>query len=216
MKKKGVISVFIIIGIFILAVVALIISMYQGVIPKPGFLRNEADSVAAHSFSVAAFSYLFSRELKSNGIDIDSDKVLKLAMFHDMGEAITGDIGTFVKSMAKGVFDKVETEAFNMMFRNMTDNKEYMGYLEEYQKLESKESQTVKIADALDALAQGLSTPGANMDDLKLGMAKISKEKIKDKELSKIFLDCVNMMVNKEVTYFRGHFDKEDTSQQEL
>ena len=73
-----------------------------------------------------------------------------------------------------------------------------------------------KIADALDALAQGLSTPGANMDDLKLGMAKISKEKIKDKELSKIFLDCVNMMVNKEVTYFRGHFDKEDTSQQEL
>ena len=43
-------------------------------LPRQGFLysgfkRNEADSVAAHSFSVAAFSYLFSRELKSNGID---------------------------------------------------------------------------------------------------------------------------------------------------
>ena len=51
MKKKGVISVFIIIGIFILAVVALIISMYQGVIPKPGFLRNEADSITTYTES---------------------------------------------------------------------------------------------------------------------------------------------------------------------
>lgn len=190
-------------------------------LPRQGFLysgfkRNEADSVAAHSFNVIAFSYLLARELKSTGMKIDPDKVFNIALFHDMGEAITGDIGTFVKDMAEGVFDKVEKKAFDTLVRNLSSKKELTGYFEEYIKLKSKEAQVVKIADALDALAQGLNTPSAKISDWKYAMENISKSKFKDRRLAKIFNDCVGMLINKEVTYFRGHIDKGGTNQKKL
>src|SRR3989337_3353426 len=93
-------------------------------LPRQGFLysgfkRNEADSVAAHSFSVALFSYLLSKELKKEGWDIDPDFALKVALFHDVGETITGDIGTYAKDLARGVFDSVEKDAFTLLMRNL-------------------------------------------------------------------------------------------------
>lgn len=51
MKKKGVISVFIIVGIFIIVIIALILSMQQGVIPKPAFLRSDADAITTFTQS---------------------------------------------------------------------------------------------------------------------------------------------------------------------
>src|SRR3989344_6274221 len=79
-------------------------------LPRQGFLysgfkRNEADSVAAHSYSVTLFSYLLAKELEKSGWEIDPDRALKIALVHDMGETITGDIGTYAKDLARGVFD---------------------------------------------------------------------------------------------------------------
>jgi putative hydrolases of HD superfamily len=191
-------------------------------LPRQGFLysgfkRNEADSVAAHSFSVVSLSYLLARELRKRGMQINVERVFNIALFHDMGEAITGDIGTYVKDLAGvGVFDDVEKKAFSLLMRNMTDTEELMGFFLEYQKLETTEAQIVKMADALDALVQGLNTPGANMSDWESKMHSIGKNKLKSEELSQIFLDCVEMLFNKEVTYFRGHIAHDDPNQTKL
>ena len=173
-----------------------------------GFKRNDADSVAAHSFSVAAFTYLLSRELKSNGFNVDVDKALKMALIHDMGESITGDIGTWVKVLAKGKFQEVEDKAFGLLTRNLSDKDELIEYFEEYNKLESIESQVVKFVDLLDAVVQGLNTPSARLEDWKMTNKQLIKKKLKDPKLRKLMNEALDMLFNKDVTYFRGHIGK--------
>ena len=75
---------------------------------------------------------------------------------------------------------------------------------EEYSGLKTIESQVVKTADALDAIAQGLSTPGARLEDFKLADKNIIHDKISNKKLKKILEDSVEMLFSKKVTYFRG------------
>ncbi|MBN2367796.1 HD domain-containing protein [Candidatus Woesearchaeota archaeon] len=177
-----------------------------------GFKRNDVNSVAAHSFNVIAFSFLLGRELKKQGIALDVEKITRIALVHDMGEAITGDIGTWVKVLAKGRFEQVENKAFRLLVRNLTDKEDLIDLFEEYSKLETLESQIVKLADALDAMAQGLNTPGAKLDDWKLADKRILHGKVKDASLRKILEDAIEMLFSHEVTYFRGHIeDKEKT-----
>ncbi|MBN1502613.1 HD domain-containing protein [Candidatus Woesearchaeota archaeon] len=183
-------------------------------LPRQGFLysgfkRNDADSVAAHSFNVVSFSYLLARELKAGGMEIDPDKVLKISLLHDMGEAITGDVGTWVKVLAKGEFQKVENKAFGLLVRNLSHKEELISLFDEYTNLITVESQIVKLADTLDALVQGLNTPGARLDDFRKSLDKMSKQKIKDKALLELFDNAVNLLSKKQVTYFRGHIQGE-------
>ncbi|MEM2130953.1 MAG: HD family hydrolase [Candidatus Woesearchaeota archaeon] len=190
-------------------------------LPRQGFLysgfkRNEADSVAAHSFSVSIFSYLLAKELKKEIKEIDPEKTLKIALFHDLGETITGDIGTYAKELARGVFDKVELEAFSLLFRNIEYKNEMLDYFEEYQKLSSIEAQIVKFADALDAFVQGFNTPSANLDDLKRTISFISKKKIKNPKLYNLFHRAVWLITEKKTTLYKGHIFGKDEKQEEL
>src|SRR5215211_3741768 len=52
-----------------------------------GIPAEQAESVADHSFRVALFAWL-----AADGTGLDRDRVLKLALIHDLAEAITGDL----------------------------------------------------------------------------------------------------------------------------
>ena len=52
------------------------------------------ESVAEHSWRLALMAYLVKDEFP--GTDID--KVIRMCLFHDMGEAVTGDIPAFEKT----------------------------------------------------------------------------------------------------------------------
>ena len=187
-------------------------------LPRQGFLysgfkRNEADSVAAHSFSVTLFGYLLAKELKISGWKIDPDKVLKIGLFHDLGETITGDIGTYAKDLARGVFDKVEKEAFELLTRNMTNKEEFVEYFDEYLKLNSIEAQVVKFADALDAFVQGFNTPSANLEDLRKTVGNRLKKKIKDAVLAELFDRSVYLIGERKVTVYKGHIGSNQEKQ---
>src|SRR3989338_4022397 len=65
-----------------------------------GFKRNEADSVAAHSWTTTVLVYLLATEMNKNlpaGRQVDVDKAIKMALFHDMAETIIIYFGTFLK-----------------------------------------------------------------------------------------------------------------------
>lgn len=126
-----------------------------------GFKRNEADSVAAHSFSTGLLAYFLARQLEKEGIKVDADKVLKMGLFHDVGETIVGDVGTFVKGMAGGVFRNIEEEGVKALVSGLGSKKEIIDLVEEYNKRQSLEARVVKAADNLDALAQAKGVPGA-------------------------------------------------------
>ena len=129
-----------------------------------GFKRNEADSVAAHSWTTTVLVYLLATEMNKNlpaGRQVDVDKAIKMALFHDMAETIVGDVGTFVKGMAKGAFAPIEEEGLKWLVKDLPSNNEIIELVEEYMQRKTVEARVCKVADNLDALAQGKGVPAA-------------------------------------------------------
>jgi len=126
-----------------------------------GFKRNEADSVAAHSFATAMLAYFLAKSLQKEGLNLDPEKVLKMGLFHDIGETIVGDVGTFVKGMAGGVFKNIEEEGVKALVDGLDSKDEIISLVEEYNGRKTLEARVVKAADNLDALAQAKGVPGA-------------------------------------------------------
>ncbi|OGE38361.1 hypothetical protein A3B45_00530 [Candidatus Daviesbacteria bacterium RIFCSPLOWO2_01_FULL_39_12] len=126
-----------------------------------GFKRNEADSVAAHSFSTALLAYFLAKKLQKEGEKIDAEKVLKMGLVHDIGETIVGDVGTFVKGMAGGVFKNIEEEGVKALVEDLDSKDEIIELVSEYNDRKTLEARVVKAADNLDALAQAKGVPGA-------------------------------------------------------
>src|SRR3989344_1340574 len=129
-----------------------------------GFKRNEADSVAAHSWTTTVLVYLLATEMNKNlpaGRQVDVDKAVKMALFHDMAETIVGDVGTFVKGMAKGAFAPIEEEGLKWLVKDLPSNNEMIELVEEYMQRKTVEARVCKVADNLDALAQVKGVPAA-------------------------------------------------------
>lgn len=126
-----------------------------------GFKRNEADSVAAHSWTCAMLTYMLASQMKASGEKIDVDRAVKMALFHDMAETIVGDVGTFVKGMAKGAFSSIEEEGLKWLVSDLPGKLEIIALVEEYMQRQTLEARLVKTADNLDALAQAKGVPAA-------------------------------------------------------
>ena len=126
-----------------------------------GFKRNEADSVAAHSWTTSVLVYFLASELKKNRVKIDVNKAVKMALFHDMAETIVGDVGTFVKGMAKGAFAPIEEEGLKSLVSDLPSKEEVIQLVEEYMQRRTIEARVCKVADNLDALAQVKGVPAA-------------------------------------------------------
>jgi len=126
-----------------------------------GFKRNEADSVAAHSWTTAMLTYFLASEMKKNGQKVDLNKAIKMALFHDMAETIVGDVGTFVKGMASGAFAGIEEEGLKWLVKDLPTTKEITSLVSEYTQRKTLEARLVKLADNLDALAQAKGVPAA-------------------------------------------------------
>src|SRR3990167_7702461 len=126
-----------------------------------GFKRNEADSVAAHSWTTAMLTYMLGTEMIKNGQKVDLNKAIKMALFHDMAETIVGDVGTFVKGMAKGAFAPIEEEGLKWLVNELPQKKEIIELVEEYMQRKTLEARICKVADNLDALAQAKGVPAA-------------------------------------------------------
>ncbi len=65
------------------------------------------ESVAEHSWRVALMAMLVADEFP----EADIDRVIRMCLVHDIGEAITGDIPTFVKTDADRAVEGREVEA---------------------------------------------------------------------------------------------------------
>ena len=177
-----------------------------------GFKRNEADSVAAHTFNVCIISFFMTKELIREGYKIDDKKVLEMALIHDTGESITGDIGHYVKVLAEGKFQEVEEKAVRLLFRNLKWKEELIGIFSEYNECRTPESKIVKFADALDAIFQGISTPSAQIDDWKI-FTKDATSKLGDcslfgNKLVEMFEEASTLLFSRKIKPFRGHIEK--------
>ncbi len=109
-----------------------------------------AETVAAHTFEVAVLAHLLATELERVGAPIDVRRVLELALYHDVPEAVEGDIVKWVKDrLQHEVAERVEREAASVA--GIPE-----GLVNELVTLSTLEAQVVKLADNLATCLQAM------------------------------------------------------------
>lgn len=107
------------------------------------------ENVAAHSWRTALIAYLLKDELP----DVDIDKVIRMCLIHDLGEAVTGDIPTFEKTQEH---EQTEKEALDGLLRELPEAlyQEFTALLAEMEALQTREARVYKALDKLEAVIQ--------------------------------------------------------------
>lgn len=136
------------------------------------YTRNgRRESVAEHSWMMTLMAFFMKDEFP----EVDMDKVIKMCIIHDLGEAFTGDIPTFEKTT---VNEETEEELLFSWVKSLPENyaKEMLSLYEEMTKRESAEAKVYKAIDSLEALIQH------NISDLSTWIPK-------EYELNKTYAD---------------------------
>ncbi len=109
--------------------------------------NGRQESVAEHSWRLAVMAMLCADEYPN----VDINKVIKMCLIHDFGEALTGDIPAFLKTEDD---EKNEENAVNNLISLLpTDTKEELFALfEEMKAMSTDEAKLYKSLDNLEAL----------------------------------------------------------------
>jgi putative hydrolase of HD superfamily len=107
------------------------------------------ESVAEHSWRLALMAMLVRDEFP----ELDMDKVIRMCLIHDLGEAFTGDIPAFEKTEEDG--DK-EDEILFQWIRSFPEpyRSEWTELMQEMQRRETEEAKLYKALDNLEAVIQ--------------------------------------------------------------
>ena len=107
------------------------------------------ESVADHSWRLCLFAFALKDEFK----DIDMDKVIRMCIIHDLGEAITGDIPAFDKTDTDRVSEyQLAMDKFESFPAPVCT--EFAELYTEMEKQETKEARFYKALDKLEAVIQ--------------------------------------------------------------
>jgi putative hydrolases of HD superfamily len=128
-----------------------------------------AESVAAHSYGVAVAAMLLADELRSRGVAVDVERVLRVALLHDWAEARVGDLPrTASEYFGAEARKRAERAAFDDITGGVRQSvaDEYSELHEEYEQREGLEARLVKAADVIDLLVQTLAFERAGVRGL--------------------------------------------------
>jgi putative hydrolase of HD superfamily len=106
------------------------------------FLDVFKEDLADHHFRV----FWIAMVISAHEGGVDTGKIAKLALLHDIAESRTGD----VDYLARQYVERNEKLAIQDMLANSALEKEFYRLWEEYEARETRESQIVKDADNLD------------------------------------------------------------------
>lgn len=107
------------------------------------------ESVAEHSWRLAVLAMLLADDFPG----LDMNKVIRMCLIHDWGEALTGDIPAFLKTEAD---EETEAGAIETLLKNLPDSlaQEYSVLFEEMADLNTEEAILVKALDKTETLIQ--------------------------------------------------------------
>ena len=109
--------------------------------------NGRRESVAEHSWRLAVMAMLCRDEYP----DVDIDKVIKMCLIHDLGEAITGDIPAFFKTDADEAKEDDAVSALLKMLPKDTAS-ELEALFTEMSEKSTTEAKLYKALDNLEAL----------------------------------------------------------------
>lgn len=107
------------------------------------------ESVAEHSWRISLMAMLIGDEFP----EADMNKVIRMCMIHDLGEAFTGDVPAFWKT---GADEEKEESVLNAWVDTMPEpaRSEFAALYAEMNALETLEAKIYKALDKLEAIIQ--------------------------------------------------------------
>lgn len=107
------------------------------------------ESVAEHSWRIALMAMLVGPDFP----EADMNKVIRMCLIHDLGEAFTGDIPAFWKSKSD---ETTEEYILNEWVQTLPENtrQEFSALYAEMNALETLEAKIYKALDKLEAIIQ--------------------------------------------------------------
>ena len=115
---------------------------------------GRTESVAEHSWRLALMAMLLTDEFP----EADMDKVVRMCLIHDLGEAVTGDIPAFLKTDDDRA---VEDDAVSRLLTVLPESNraELRALFEEMGAQQSVEARLYKALDKLEAVIQHNEAP---------------------------------------------------------
>jgi len=118
---------------------------------KSSLLPSAQNTVAEHSWRLSLMAFLIAKECN---LEINMERVLSLAMLHDLAEAKTGDLDA-VDQIREGqkLIDKkaiLEEEALNKMTSDLSFGDWIYSLWREYEDQETVEAKFVKALDKIE------------------------------------------------------------------
>ena len=107
------------------------------------------ESVAEHSWRISLMAMLLTKEFP----EADMNRVIRMCLIHDLGEAFTGDIPTFEKNQSH---ESVEKAAFDNWVQTLPADAgaEFQDLLAEMEAMQTLEAKIYKALDKLEAVIQ--------------------------------------------------------------
>lgn len=115
---------------------------------------NRKESVAEHSWRLALMALLLEKEIEN----VDFNKVIKMCIIHDLGEAITGDIPSFLKTKEDS---ETEEKAIVKLMETLPEpqKSDMLLLFEEMEQRQTMEAKIYKALDRLEAVIQHNEAP---------------------------------------------------------
>jgi putative hydrolase of HD superfamily len=119
-------------------------------------LPNGTESVASHSFGVCVTAMMLADEVKARGLEVNCERVLRMALLHDWAETRVGDLPkTATDYFGADARKGAETSAFaDIVAGAGSAESEYRELYKDYEERVSLEARLVKAADVIDLLVQ--------------------------------------------------------------
>ena len=111
--------------------------------------NGRRESVAEHSWMMTLTAFLMKDEFP----EADMDKVLKMCLIHDLGEAFTGDVPTFEKTASNEQEEKALLYGWVASLPGEIAQ-EMLSLYDEMEKRETLEAKIYKAVDGLEAVIQ--------------------------------------------------------------
>ncbi|MDB5169445.1 MAG: hypothetical protein JWO41_801 [Candidatus Saccharibacteria bacterium] len=107
------------------------------------FLLQDVANITEHHYRVMWLALVIASRQKEK---VDTEKILKMAMAHDIAESRTGDVDYMSRQYVK----RDETKAATDMLHDTGLSEEFLALIHEYELRQSLEAKIVKDADNLD------------------------------------------------------------------
>lgn len=107
------------------------------------------ESIADHTFQLALMAMLLEDEFP----DLNMDRVIRMCLIHDLGEAITGDIPAFEKTNADEIAEDDKLTSWVNSFPDPV-KEHFLDLLSEMKAMETGEARLYKALDKMEAVIQ--------------------------------------------------------------